>query len=89
MAVSMTQALVEFFGKQYVDGQREQARRRQQALAQRFVSAPMAEWLLQWPVSGGSSFERLQQVLQRIPAAILQLQQSVQSPGTAVPGLSP
>ncbi|HLW65338.1 MAG TPA: GTPase domain-containing protein [Gemmataceae bacterium] len=77
MAVSMTQALVEFFGKQYVDGQREQARRRQQALAQRFVSAPMAEWLLQWPVSGGSSFERLQQVLQRIPAAIKDLHQAV------------
>jgi len=74
MAVSMTQALVEFFGKAYVDGQREQARRRQQALAQRFVSAPLAEWLLQWPVSGGSSFERLQQVLQRIPASIQQLQ---------------
>jgi hypothetical protein len=79
MAVSMTQALVEFFGKQYVDAQREQARRRQQVLAQRFVSAPLAEWLLQWPVSGGSTFERLQQVLQRIPASIQQIQQAVQN----------
>ncbi|HEV3142336.1 MAG TPA: GTPase domain-containing protein [Gemmataceae bacterium] len=78
LAVSMTQALVEFFGKQYVDGQREQARRRQQILAQKFVSGPLAEWLLQWPVSGGSSFERLQQVLQRIPASIQQLQQVIQ-----------
>jgi hypothetical protein len=73
----MTQMLVEFFGQQYVENQRDQARRRQHELAQRLVSAPLAEWLMQWPISGGSSFERLQQVLKRIPASIEQMKIAV------------
>ena len=70
--------LVNFFGQQYVENQRDLARRRQQDLAQRLVSAPLADWLTQWPISGGSSFERLQQVLQRIPPAIAGLKAAVE-----------
>src|SRR5262249_48158372 len=50
LAASVTQALVEFFGKQYVENQREAARKRQQAREQTAVSAPMAAWLLNWPI---------------------------------------
>jgi hypothetical protein len=84
LAASMTQWLVEFMGQQYVDGQREQARRRQQALAQKCISGPLADWFLQWPVSGGSSFERLQQVLQRIPVSVQQINKAVQQQKPAV-----
>ena len=62
---------------QYVDSQREQTRKRQGDLARQFVSGPLAEWLLQWPVSGGSSFEKLQQVMRRIPPAIQQVHDAV------------
>ena len=73
LAASVTQMLVDFFGKQYVDSQREQTRQRQRDLAHRHISVPIAEWLIQWPVSGGSTYEKLQQVLRRIPPAIEQV----------------
>jgi hypothetical protein len=68
---------VELLGKQYVENQREQARARQQALLAQYVSDPLAEWLNQWPVTGGSAYERLQLALRRIPNAISQLDQEV------------
>lgn len=77
LALSVTQMLVELFGKQYVETQREQTRRRQYELAQEFVVKPLGAWLAQWPLSGGSSFEQLQQVLQRIPTSIRQVQEAV------------
>lgn len=70
LAASVTQMLVEFFGKQYVESQREATRQRQRQLAVQYVAAPLGDWLVQWPASGGSSFEKLKQVLERIPAAI-------------------
>jgi hypothetical protein len=73
LAASVTQQLVELLGKQYVDSQREQARLRQQALVTQYISGPLAEWLTQWPATGGSAFERLHLVLRRIPASIQQL----------------
>jgi hypothetical protein len=78
LSTSVIQMLVEFFGKQYVENQREAARKRQQAREQTAVSAPRAEWLLNWPISGGSSFERLQQVLRRIPEAIKKIGEAVE-----------
>jgi hypothetical protein len=77
LAASVSQMLVEFMGKQYVESQREQTRRRQGDLARQFVSGPVTEWLMQWPVTGGSSFEKLQQVMRRIPPAIQQVGDAV------------
>ena len=76
LAASVTHHLVELLGKQYVDNQRELARARQQALASQYVSAPMAEWLAQWPSTGGSAYERLQLALRRIPPALKELDES-------------
>jgi hypothetical protein len=42
------------------------------------LSAPLAEWLVQWPATGGSDFERLQLALRRIPDAIALLDARVQ-----------
>jgi hypothetical protein len=73
LAASLTHQLVEVLGKQYVDTQRELARERQGALVSRRLSGPLAEYLTRWPATGGSSFERLQLALQRVPGAIRQL----------------
>jgi hypothetical protein len=77
LAASITHQLVELLGKQYVDLQREQARDRQQALVSQFLSGPLAEWLIQWPATGGSAYERLNLALRRIPAAVQQLEAAV------------
>src|SRR5262249_31280734 len=73
LAAAVTQQLVELLGKQYVDNQRELARQRQQALMARDISGPLAEWLIEWPVTGGSAYERLQLALRRLPESIRQL----------------
>ncbi len=73
LVASLTQELVELLGKQYVDMQREKARQRQQKLFGRSVAQPLAEWLALWPATGGSTFERLQEALQRIPEGIREL----------------
>jgi GTP-binding protein EngB required for normal cell division len=78
LAASVSQGLVERLGKTYVDQQRELAREQQQQLVGKYISGPLAEYLTQWPASGGSSFEHLQQVLRRIPVAIRQLDAAVQ-----------
>jgi hypothetical protein len=79
LVASLTHQLVELLGKQVVDTQREQTRERQQALMKEYLSAPLAEWLVQWPATGGSEFERLQLALRRIPTAIAQLDARVQA----------
>jgi hypothetical protein len=47
------------------------------------LSVPLAEWLAQWPATGGSDFERLQRALRRIPTAIAQLETRVQAAMTS------
>ncbi len=78
LAASITHQVVELLGKQYVENQREMARQRQAALMAQYVSGPMAEWLTQWPATGGSEFERLQLALRRIPPAVQQLEAAVE-----------
>jgi hypothetical protein len=80
VATWITQQLVELLGIQYVDNQRELARQRQELLVMQCVSGPLAEWLVQWPATGGSTFERLQLALRRIPPAVQQLSKLVLRP---------
>ncbi len=77
LAASISHQLVEFMGKTYVDSQRELARNRQQALVSHHVSSPVAEWLAQWPITGGSDFEKLNAVLHRVPDAVRKLDDAV------------
>ena len=77
LSASVIQMLTEFFGKQYVDFHREQTRERQQALVTQQLSQPLADWLTQWPTTGGSAYERLQQVLQRFPENLQQMESAV------------
>jgi hypothetical protein len=77
LLASVKHVIVEQLGRQYVDTQREQIRNRQQLLVTQYVSGPLAEMLTQWPATGGSTFERLQLALRRIPAAVRQLDVAV------------
>ncbi|GIW81773.1 MAG: hypothetical protein KatS3mg105_3580 [Gemmatales bacterium] len=77
LAASVTQQLVEVLGARYVDHQREQTRLRQQTLVSQHLSGPLATWLAQWPATGGSSFERLQLAIKRIPSAVQHLQTAI------------
>ena len=77
LSASVIQLLVDFFGKQYVDFHREQTRSRQQALVAQHISIPLAEWLTQWPTTGGSAYERLQLILRRFPDNLKQLETAV------------
>ncbi len=86
VVASLTHQLVELLGRSVVDAQREQTRERQQALMKQHLSTPLAEWLTQWPATGGSDFERLQLALRRIPAAIAQLEVRVQMANCGTPG---
>ena len=79
LVASLTHQLVELLGWQVVDAQREATRHRQQELLKQHLSGPMAEWLTKWPATGGSSFERLQQALARIPVAMQQLDARVRA----------
>jgi len=77
LAASVTHQLIELLGMQYVDSQREQARIRQQALVTQHLSGPLADWLAEWPATGGSTFERLYLALRRVPPNIEQLHAAV------------
>ncbi len=73
LVASVTHQLVELMGKSVVESQREQTRLRQQELMHQHLAAPLGAWLTRWPATGGSSFERLQLALDRLPASIAQL----------------
>jgi hypothetical protein len=77
LSAAVTHQLVEWMGKGYVDRQREQTRLRQELLESQYISAPLAEWLGQWPATGGSAYEMLQRVLRRVPAAVRQVDEAV------------
>jgi hypothetical protein len=77
LSAAITQQIVELLGKSYVESQRELARQRQMLMMTQFISVPIADWLAQWPTTGGSTFERLQLALRRIPEALQQLREAV------------
>jgi hypothetical protein len=46
---------------------------------QEHLSGPLAAWLAEWPTASGTSLERLQLVLRRVPETIRELAGLVQS----------
>ena len=79
LGLAISKQLVELMGKSYVDTQRELTRQRQGVLMCQYISAPLSEWLAQWPATGGSAFERLQLALRRIPENVRQLQLAIEA----------
>jgi hypothetical protein len=78
VAAAVTHQLIELLGKQYVEAQRERARIRQETMVARLLADPLAQRFIGFPTSGGSPFERLQAILQRIPESVQQLDVLVQ-----------
>jgi GTPase SAR1 family protein len=77
MAASVTQYLVDLLGENYVTMRREETRMRQQALFTEQLAQPLADWLIAWPTSGGSSYERLLSVVRRYPGHVEALEKAV------------
>jgi hypothetical protein len=67
---SLSHQIVEIIVWQYVDQKRSVTRARKEQLVDQIIGNPEAEWLAQWPATGGSAYERLQLTLHRVPEAI-------------------
>jgi hypothetical protein len=77
VGVSATHQISELLVRGVVESARMRVRGQREALVRSLLSAPLAAWLSQWPAKGGSSIEKLQQVMQRVPATIRLLEESV------------
>jgi hypothetical protein len=92
LGVSATQQVAELGARGAAEATRARVRRQREALVSSALTDPLAAWLAEWPATGGSAFERLQQVLRRVPVLIRQLEErvaaKVTSPPTAVGGLT-
>jgi hypothetical protein len=67
LGASITQYLVDLLGDNYVTMRREETRIRQQTLFNEKLAQPLADWLIAWPTSGGSAYERLLTIVRRYP----------------------
>ena len=77
LGVSATHQFTEVAARGVAEGARTRVRSHRESLVTTFLSAPLAVWLSEWPSTGGTSFEKLQQVLRRVPDAIRQMESRV------------
>jgi len=70
----LVQELVELMGEQYVNAEREKARRRQLELLQTVLSDPLTETLVQWPIREVESLKTAAAIGARLPDARRQLE---------------
>jgi len=77
VAVSLTHQITEFVVCAVVESARSRVRHQRESLVTSILTAPLAAWLAEWPASGGSSIERMLQVLRRVPEAIRRLEMRV------------
>ena len=68
--VSASHQAAEIGTRAVAEGARQRVRSHRESLVTGALSAPLANWLTEWPTTGGTSFEKLQQVLRRVPDAI-------------------
>ena len=77
VAVSATHQLTELIVRGVVEAARMRVRNQRERLVTSTLTNPLATWLAQWPATGGSSIEKLQQVLRRVPETIRSLEARV------------
>ena len=65
--VSATHQFAELATRGVAEGARQRIRSHRESLVTNSLTAPLAQWLAEWPTTGGTSFEKLQQVLRRVP----------------------
>jgi len=71
--VSLVHQGFELIVWQLIESKRETVRSRKQTLISQTISGPLSEYLIAWPSSGGSAYERLQATLRRVPEGIARL----------------
>ena len=77
VAVSVTHQVCELLVRGVVESARMRIRNQREALVRSSLTSPLAAWLSEWPATGGSSIEKLQQVLRRVPETIRLLEERV------------
>ncbi|HVK17920.1 MAG TPA: GTPase domain-containing protein [Fimbriiglobus sp.] len=73
LAVSLSRQVVELLVRQVIDSGRNRLRNHRESLVREHLSGPLATWLSEWPTTTGTSLERLQLVLRRVPETIREL----------------
>jgi hypothetical protein len=76
---SVTHQIVEWIVGGYAGRVKEIVRDRRLTLVRQAITQPFARWLKAWPLTGGSRFERMQQILQRFPTDIKDLDKLIQA----------
>jgi hypothetical protein len=79
VGVSITHQITELAVRTVVEHARTRVRNQREALVSSELTNPLATWMAEWPATGGSSIEKLQQVLQRVPETISQLEKRVEA----------
>jgi hypothetical protein len=77
LGVSISHQGTELVVRGAVESTRRRVRNQREALVSSGLTSPLATWLAEWPATGGSAIEKLQQVLHRVPETIRQLEQRV------------
>jgi hypothetical protein len=77
LGVSATHQFAELAMRGVTEGARHRVRSHRESLVTSSLTAPLAQWLTEWPSTGGTSFEKLQQVLRRVPDSIRQMEERV------------
>jgi len=68
--VSIVHQVVELIVWQYVEQRRAKVRSHKEATVKKSLAVSIGEYLTAWPATGGSTYERLQTTLQRVPDMI-------------------
>jgi 50S ribosome-binding GTPase len=89
VGVSATHQATELAVRGVVESARAHVRTQREALVVSALTTPLAGWLAEWPATGGSSIQKLQQVLRRVPETIRQLEQRVAVKAAEWTGVKP
>jgi len=68
--LSFAHQIVEVFAWQYVESKRRTVRTQKLHMVRNAILNPLRKWLDDWPVSGGSTYEKLQATVLRIPVQV-------------------
>ena len=77
LGVSVSHQATELLVRGYVESSRRRVRNQREALVSSILTTPLASWIAEWPATGGTSIEKLQEILCRVPETIRQLEQRV------------
>jgi hypothetical protein len=77
LGVSATHQFTELVARGIAEGARTRVRTQRETLVTSSLTAPLATWLAEWPSTGGTSIEKLQLVLRRVPDAIRLMEERV------------